>query len=336
MLKKYTTLKDIANKLEVSVTTVSKALNDHPDISVARKKQVMDLIKKLHYIPNTIAKNLRKSSTNFIGLVVSDSINPYGIQLIRGVEKELSLYNYNTLIFYNDEDPEKEIKIFKELLSINVAGVITVPAAGNSENIKYLKNFDLPYVLANRYLKKNKDNYVVADDVKAGYLATDYLINKYRSRKIIFINGFKGKVSSAMDRLTGYKNALKKNKLVYEESLVYSGIENQSSGYDIIKNIILKKHKIPFSIICYNDFIASGVIKALNDSHINIPKEIAVMGIDNIELLSFSYPSLSTIDISQFDIGKKSANLIISLIEKEKFQENKVVIEPKLIIRGST
>lgn len=331
-MKKATTLKDIAKKLGVSVTTISKAINKHPDISDKRRKQVLETIKQMKYVPNTIAVNLRKNITRFIGLIISDNTNPYFAKLVKGAEEEITSNGYHTIIFNSNENPDKEVAIINELLSIKVAGVIITPAMGSDKGVRILKNFNIPYILANRYINKNKDNYVVAGDVKASFIATNYLA-KNRFKKIIYINAFE-EFSSARDRRLGYINALKKNNLHVSNNQIYSNIINQSGGYKVTKDILLQ-HKSQFSILCYSDYIASGVIGYLNEEGIKIPGEVAVMGIDNVELFAFSNPRLSTVSLPKTTIGRESAKILLNLIKNPKNPESRLVIEPKLKIRDS-
>lgn len=332
-MEKTVRLKDIAKKLGVSITTVSKALNDHPDISEDRKEQILELVSEMKYIPNTIAQNLRKRSTKFIGLIITDNTNPYFARLIKGAEEEIAKHNYHTIIFNTNENPDRELEIIKDLLSINVAGVIITPVQGSSSNIKILRDFKIPFVLANRYIKKDEDNYVIADDAKAGYIATDYLIKK-GNNKIIFINGYED-LTSAVERKAGYMKALEDNELDYLESQVYSNIIDNTSGYEIVKKKVLAEHKPPYAVLCYSDYIASGVIKCLFENNLEIPNDISVMGIDNIKLLSFSYPSLSTVSIPKFQIGTESARMLFNLINNTDSKDNQLVLNSKLIVRDT-
>ncbi|MCL4416751.1 MAG: LacI family transcriptional regulator [Actinobacteria bacterium] len=332
-MKEATTLKDIAKKLGVSITTVSKAISNHPDISEKRKEQVLEAIKDMKYVPNIIAKNLREKSTKFIGLIISDNTNPYYARLIKGAEEEIANRNYHTIIFNTDENSDKEVSIINDLISLNVAGVIITPARGNGRSIKILRDYNIPFVLANRYIKKNEDYYVVANDFKAGFIAADYLA-KNRFKKIIFINGFKG-ISTARDRCEGYVSALKENNINSDKNWIYNDIIDQKSGYNIIKESILPAYKKYFSILCYSDYIASGAIKYLTEKGIKIPEEVAVMGIDNTELLSFSYPGLSTVVIPKFVIGNKSAKLLFNIIKNPDYPKNPIILEPELKIRDS-
>lgn len=332
-MDKVTKLKDIAEKLGVSITTISKAINNHPDISYKRRQQILKTIEDMQYLPNIIAKNLRQKSTKFIGLIVSDNTNPYYARVIKGAEDEIVGLNYDTILFNTAEDPDRELKIINNLISIKVAGVIITPAMGNSRSIKKLKEFKIPFVLANRYINKNEDYYVVADDFKAGFIATNYLIKK-RFKKIIYINSFES-ISSSKNRRKGYIEALKENNIEVNKNWIYDNIIDQNGGYNITKKRILSTHKKLFSILCYSDFIASGVIKCLVEKGIKIPEEVAVMGIDNTEILSFSYPGISTVSIPKFKIGKESAKLLFNIIKDYNYPRSPIILEPVIKIRDS-
>ena len=243
--------------------------------------------------------------------------------------------NYHTIIFNSDENPEKEIKFIKELISINVAGVIISPARGNTGGIKMLKQYNIPYVLCNRYINKKSDYYVIADDYKAGFIATEYLL-KNGPKKIIFLNGFKG-ISCARERLLGHKTALRKNNLPIIKKQFYEDIINGQDGYNIMEKIF-SENKPPFSILCISDFVATGVIKYLINKGIKIPDEISVMGIDNIQKFSYSFliPSLTTVDIQQNLIGLNSAIMLFNLINNLENPGGKhIVIDTKLVIGNS-
>ena len=331
-MNKSTTLKDIAKELEVSVTTVSKAIHNHPDISDSRRKQILSLVKKMQYVPNSIAQSLRTRKSKFIGLIISDNTNPYYSMLIQGVEREISSRNFYTIIFNNNEDVDKELGFISELRSLNVAGIIITPALNDEKSVAILRKYHIPFVLANRYINREEDSYVIADDIKAAYLVSDYLI-KNRSKNLIYINGYE-EISSARDRKQGYINALQDNKINILIENIYNGVINQAGGYQITKDI-LKRHKLPFSILCYSDYVASGVIKGLSENGIKIPEEVAVAGIDNIELFSFSHPSLTTVDIPKSQIGSECVKILFNLMKDRNYKKNRIVFEPKLIIRES-
>ena len=317
----------------LSITTISKALNNHPDIPEVRKKEIKALVERMNYVPNTMAKSLRNKKTNFIGLVVSDNSNPYYARVVKGVEAYLSLQGYQPLIFNNNEDAEKELLFIKELRSINVAGVILTPALGNTDSVDLLKKFRIPYVLANRYLDRNKDNYVIVNDYQAGYIATRYLIEK-RGKKVLFINGNE-QISAARERFEGYLSAMKEMGVTVKKDWIYNNNTTQEDGYNQTRKI-LSMHKPPYSLLCFSDYVAIGAMKAIYEKGLRIPQDVAVMGIDDIDLFAFVHPGLTTVNVPKRELGHKSAELLISLIrDPEKVKGRQIVLEPKLVIRES-
>ncbi len=332
-MKRAVTLKDLAQKLNTSVTTISKALNNHPDISEKRKHEIIKLADEMNYIPNAMAKNLRSQKTNFIGLIIGDNSNPYFSWIVKGVEERLATEGYHTLIFNSNEDPAKEIEFIIELRSLNVAGVIITPAAGNEESSELLQEFGIPYVLVNRYINKDTDNYVIVDDEKAAFLAAEYL-TKYKYERIFYLN-FIDKVSTARERLRGYKKALITNGYSPKQDWIINGCVNQTDGYNIMRNL-LDKYNSPFSVLCYSDYIAVGAIRAINERDIKMPDEVAIMGIDGIDIVSFMRPRLSTVHITINELGRKSADILIDIVsEKDYSNVRQVVLQPRIVIRDT-
>ncbi|MDD5017796.1 MAG: LacI family DNA-binding transcriptional regulator [Eubacteriales bacterium] len=335
-MRKNITLKDIASELGVTAMTVSKALNNHPDISEARKKQILEMAEKMNYIPNALAKNLRTKSSSLIGVIVADNSNPYFANSIKGVERVLSLNNYHSIIFNSNEDPKRERMFINDLRSLNVAGIIMAPALGNKQNVEMLKGIHIPYVLFSRYIDEITDTYVIADDISAGYLATKYLLEK-KGGKVVFINSNLD-VSTARNRMLGYNKAFAESGLPIDSGLVFSGALYISDGYELTKKI-LKKISPPFSLLCYSDYIAIGALQALSEENIKIPQDVALMGIDNIEYSAFTNPKLSTVALPSMQIGISSANLLIKIIKSKTsldIKSKQIILRPHLMIRDST
>ena len=339
-MKKATRLKDLADGLGISITTVSKALNNHPDISEARKREVLELAKKMNYIPNEVAKSFRRQKTKFIGIVLSDNSNPYNARVIKGIEETLSAKGYYSLILNSNEDVNKEIQLVKELRSLNVAGILISPASGNHESTELLDKFDIPYVLVNRYIDKERDNYVVVNDQKVAYMAVKHL-NTHGNDKVFFLN-YMSSVSSSADRLQGYEKALVDCGLTPNPNWVIPECMNQTDGYEAMKRI-LEKYSPPFSVLCYSDYIAIGAICALQEKGIRLPEDVAVMGIDDIGILSFVRPGLTTIGVPKRRLGAKSADLLIQLMEQRSREDiltppepKHFILEPELIVRETS
>lgn len=331
-MKKRVTLKDIAEELNVSVTTISKAINNHPDISTVRRQQVIELLEKRNYIPNYMAKNLRGFDSKFIGLIVSDNTNPYYAMAIKGVESVLSKHGFFTLIFNTNEQISTECNFVREMLGIGIAGVLITPAMGNTESLDILSSNSIPYVCLHRYASKGKGPYVVADDVEAAYLGTKYLLEKYK-RPVILINASRV-ISTAQNRFEGYCKALSEEGLAFNPELVIENVITQSQGYETAKELIKKVRK-NISIICYSDYVATGVIMCLIESNIRIPQDITLVGIDGISMFSYIYPGLTTVHLPKFELGAIGAELLLNLINGQKEIETKISLKPALHIMGT-
>jgi DNA-binding LacI/PurR family transcriptional regulator len=335
-MKRNVTLKDIATKLNTSVMTISKALNNHPDISAKRKQEVLELAASMNYVPNAVAKSLRNHKSKFIAIVVGDNSNPYYARIIKGAEETLSKKGYLTLIINSQEDPDKELMLIDQLRSVHIAGVLLTPAAGNIESAEHLDKYGIPYVLVNRYLDKEKGNYVVADDYNAGYLAASKLAMK--KDRDIFALWFIPKVSTAREREEGFIQALKDNGIEFDKSHIVYGCVNHHDGLRAMHDL-LDEFKPPMSVICYSDFIALGAMTAIRERGLKIPDDISIIGIDDIEFLDYSIPRLSTIGIPKFRLGKRAAELLIKILNKDPNEEinfeHQIVLATELIDRDS-
>ena len=326
------TMRDIASVLGVTVTTVSKSLRNHPDVSPQMRRKVLEAADTLNYVPNTFARGLRSNRSTFVPVLITDIANPYFSEIIDGVESVLRTEGYDILIFDTKEKSDLEISIISKIIGIKPAGVILTPARSSALAVPALRSAEIPYVLTNRYLARGEDNYVVADDMRAAYLAAQHLITR-RSSNVIFVNGSMG-ISCAADRLDGYRKALSDYNVPFNSGLLYGDCNNQKDGYNAAKDIFAH-HKPPLSVLAYSDFVASGVLRFALEAGLEIPGEVAVMGIDNIDLYSFAHPSLSTVTLAKHEIGAAAANLLLRLIGGDKLSEEQIVLGPELVVRES-
>jgi DNA-binding LacI/PurR family transcriptional regulator len=342
-MKKVTRLKDLAEGLNVSITTVSKALNDHPDISPKRKKEILDYAKKMNYMPNQVARSFRQQKTKLIGVIFSDNTNPFYARVIRGIEEVMFRHGYHCILMNSYEDVERETQFIDELRGLNVAGVLLTPAAGNGKSTRLLEQYDIPYVLVNRYLEKEKNTYVALDDYQAGYMAAKHLCS-YGNENIFFLN-FLPEVSSSKGREAGYRQALEDCGVAARAEWIIAGCMNQNDGYEAAKRI-LEKVKPPVSIMCYSDNIAIGAAGAVQERRYTLPHDVALIGTDDISLLSFLSPRFTTIGVPKMRMGRKGAELLIERIRaKEKADEldeesgwtdQQILMEPELLIRETS
>lgn len=340
-MRNVTKLKDLAEELHVSITTVSKALNDHPDISEKRKKEIQEYARKVNYRPNQVAKSFRQRRTNMIGVILNDNANPVNARIIRGIEETLFNSGYCCVMMNNHENVEDELKMIEELRSLNVAGVLLSPAAGNKKSCELLKKYEIPYVLIQRYIQEDEDTYVIVDDYKAAYIATEYL-GSYQNDKIFFLNFMEG-VSSSKNRLRGYKQALQDLGMSIHEEWIFQNCRNQADGYECMKQILLH-HEPPFSVLCYSDYIAIGAICAIQERGFKLPYDVALVGNDDIDILSFVKPRLTTVAVPKLRMGIRATQLLLQMLEKQGDEDDEkescpkshAVLKPELIIRETS
>ena len=332
-----TTLKDIAKAAGVSVTTVSKVLKNHQDISDNTKKIIRDLCKKMNYIPNANASSLRKKFSNLISIMICNNSNPFYDELIKSVQEELTKSGFISLIYITRENEDMEQMYIRQLKGLNVSGVLITPASEKS--IFLLRELDIPYVLLGRYVDKDKDNYVVPDDEQGGYLATKHCIKQAPFAPVyLFLAG--EQISTSNDLCKGYFKALNESHISLDTSqtIFFNAYDNYNACQ--IAGRIIKETRPPYSFVCESDFVASGVIKALQDAKISIPEEAKVVGIDNLSLFSFMHPQLTTVDIQIQEIGKNGVSILKNIIAKKKRNQKTsarhLIMPVKLIKREST
>lgn len=336
-MKRKITLKDIALRAGLNATTVSRALQDSPLVAEETKKRVQELAEELNYIPNLNAKYLRGKRTNIVGLIVDDNTNPYYAHIIEAIQRNLREKDYFILTFNNYENVEDEMEIVKIMCSFNVAGILLTPARGNRKSIELLQENGIPYVLVSRYGRKGEDNYVVVDDEQAGYIAAKHILSRHR-RKLFFLNQYQG-ISTVECRTRGYEKALREFGIEPQKEWEIYNCATKKLGYEAMQQLLLTQEP-PFSVLCYNDYVAEGVLSAIYDSAYKIPDDISVMGIDNVEPVDVGRYRLSTVDVHMQEIAKLSVDRLVTLIEGQAKGENigpkRIILTPELIKGGTT
>lgn len=289
------TIKDIARSMNVSITTVSKVINNHSDISKATRKKVLDRIAEMGYTPNIMATNLRKTKANLVALVLSDISKPYFAKVIAGYENTLEAAGYHTMTFSSMESGAREERFIQQIVAMNFAGIIIDPAQNSCFKKDILMHAGIPFVFSNRYLEVDSDYYVVADNELAGYLATSHLLERKPNSPVLCVNG-PNHISPTVTRYEGYRRALAKHQGVFNECFVYHNCFDLKDAYHI-GNKIVKEHIPPFSIFCSTDQFAVGILRALYDNGLQVPDQVSVIGIDDIDIASYLTPSLTTISL---------------------------------------
>lgn len=328
------TIKDIAKEANVSATTVSRVLNNKPGVSIKTKKKIEHLIEVMGYNPNSVARGLVLNKTYTIGLIIPDISNPFFPEMARGVEDKATELGYSVVYYNTDKDKREEKRAIALLRSKQVDGIIvSFFSRSIKKELKKLEEMNYPVVRVDSNLKKSIYPSVTIDSVSSAYRATEYLINMGHRK----IGHMTGKMNSRAARhlLVGYKNCLRKYGLEFCMDWIIEGDFTKESGYHQMKKILQWKEK-PTAIFFANDLMAIGAYKALYEMGYKVPDDISIIGHDDIEFSSYIIPPLTTMKLSEYNLGYYAADILIKSIEnKEGDIEESIILHPELIERAS-
>lgn len=337
---KEITLKEIAHTLGISITTVSKALKNYPDVSDKTKKAVIELATKLHYTPNSFAVNLRTKESKTIGLIIPEIVHHFFSNVINAIIDEAEKNGYLVIILQSNETLALEKKQVALLINKRVDGIIMSLSneSNNDEHIQEIINRQIPFVMFDKIAKLANCSKVVIDDQKAAFDAVQHLIN-IGCKKIAHIRGPLNP-QNAIDRHIGYKKALEKNGIPYNDALVYT-CENVTfeEGKDFAAQII-NQHENVDGIFAITDLVAVGAIDYLNKKNIKIPHDIAVIGFSNWFMSQVITPTLSTVDQPSNEMGRAAFYLLLEEMNCHKdsipFKPRTIELNTSIIEREST
>ena len=314
-----TTLADIARALGVSKMTVSRAINNHPEISPETRARILDAAQRMNYRPNQFARALTTNRSFLLGVVVPDLMHSYFAEICRGIETVAKPLGYQNLICSTDEDTANEESEVEALLP-RTDGLILASSASPSETKFYrrLVRERAKLVLIDRQLEGIKCPTVTTDDVKVGELATEHLLNLGHAR----VGHLKGTVASTASlRFEGYRKALAKKRISFDAELVRECGFTESDGYRATREW-LSNGDLPSAIFAANDPAAIGAMSAITEAGLRIPEDIAIVGGGNIHYGDMLSVPLTTIAWSTSEMGQAAARLLIDLVEGERGQKS--------------
>lgn len=337
MKKEKSTIHDIARKLNITASTVSRALNDHPRISEGTKKAVQRAAQKLNYQPNHLAAALRSGRSNILGVIVPTVDRSFFSSVVRGIEEIANHSRYNVMICQSYDIHEKEVAAVEALLSARVDGIIASYAkeTKNFDHFMKAKERGIPVVLFDRSNDELELSHVVVDDFLGAYKATEHLIQQGCKRVGHFTNT--RPISIFKDRLRGYKEALLAHGLPYDESLVVESNLQLDDGRDSMLQLLNRK-EIPDGIFSSSAYGILGALQVLMEKGFKVPQDVALVGFSNEPYTSFTEPSLSTVEQHSLRMGNAAAEIFLEEVsdEEKKFIPQKIVLKPELIIRQSS
>ncbi len=323
------TLKEIAEKCSVSITTVSNILNGKSNVSQATKDRVLQVIKETGYRPNYMARGLRASKTNSVGIIIDDLTEFSSTGIIDGIMSYFDENHYKAILenlrfyskwgtkWYHNKDYEDSVQqAIDEFEAIKVDGIIYV--AGHARSISCIpENISVPLVISYAFSEQEGISSVEFDDVKAACDITKHLI-KNGHKRIAVIAGSKNNIHTGR-RLEGFKQAMKENKLSVKDSDIRYGNWDTPSGYENAKELLPGSDYT--AVFCFNDLMAAGVYDYLYENKLVPGKDISVAGYDNRTMSQYLKPPLTTVEIPLYDIGRKSAELILHQIQNPDDKE---------------
>ncbi len=339
MKSSQVTIKDIAKALNISASTVSRALKDHPDISPDTKKAVMDLADELNYQPNSIAQSLRKRHTNTIGVVIPEIEHFFFSAVISGIEDVAYKAGYNIIITQSNESSEREKQNLQTLFNTRVDGVIASVARDNVNYNHYQNLVDKGIALAffDRVADEVDTHKVVVDDEFGAHEATVHLITEGYKR-IAHLAG-PANLTISLNRMNGYKRALNEYGIPIKDEHICICGEGTFEEAETITTQLLNSTSPPDALFANNDMAAYGAMKAIKKKGLSIPEDVAIVGFSNWRFASLIEPALSSVAQPGFEMGQEATRLLIAEINNQSDtplpSENRI-LKTNLLVRESS
>lgn len=331
--KKNTSIYDIAKSLNVSASTVSRALQDHPRISAEVRKLVQKKAREMNYKPNRMAVNLKLGKSNTIGVVVPNINRNFFSSVIDGIEEEAYREGYDVLICQSQESYEKEKKIITSLAQGRVDGVIASIASGTRDYTHFntLEEDGIPLVLFDRMAEGIKAGKVVVDDYRGAAMVVEHLLRQGRKRIFHYAGG--QHVSVWKQRCCGYRDTMCNHGIEPEENWIIIGETSQEEGRKFARQLLQREDR-PDAVFCTSDFVAMGLMLELLKNGVRVPEDIAVCGYANEPMDALVTPSLSSVDQFSKQMGQQAARMLLERLNGGNPAD--VLLEPELIVRDST
>ena len=328
---KQITINDIARLAGVSKSTVSRVLSSPSMVKKSTRDTVLKLVQEHGFVPNHLAQGLAGVATKTIGIVVDELYNSFFIEIVEGVDRIMSNFDYSLQLYSSRWVEEKELHHVSSLISKRVDGILLAPISHKGETIEMLKHSGVPFVLVN-CIPEDKDlHYVAFDNYKGGELVADY-VNAIEKEQVILITGYPHQTMN--DRVEGFYSKVNNS----ENIIHYKGIKTFEDGLEIA-SILLARNRLRDKktvLFITNDNVAVGVSHQLSCMGIEIPEQVMIIGFDDIKLSSLCKIPLTTVSQSIQDIGKLAALDLLDLIRGQDIGPSGHILEPKLIIRESS
>jgi LacI family transcriptional regulator len=326
-------MKDVAKLAGVSISTVSRVINNTIPVEEETRRKVEEAIRKVNFKPNLLARGLRSKSGHMIGLVVPEILHQTFTYWIKYAEESVAAKGMNLILGNTQNDPDLEERFIDSLIQRHIDGIIFSRVSDKSHVLHILEKTDIPFVVLDRALGVEDVPTVVLDNYKAGFIAGEYL-SQLGHRKVVCITGPLD-IGLSRERLQGFRDGLKENEIDLPEEWIIEGDFGYQSGIDAAQQLFSHR-ELPDAIWAHSDLTAIGVMNQFSRNGYKVPEDVSIMGMDNISMAEMKYPTLTTIDQPYREMIEKAIDMIIRQRKREPLEKMRVVLEPSLIVREST
>ncbi|TSB48087.1 catabolite control protein A [Alkalicoccobacillus porphyridii] len=329
-----TTIYDVAREAGVSMATVSRVVNGNPNVKPTTRKKVLEAIERLGYRPNAVARGLASKRTTTVGVIIPDISSIFFSELARGIEDIATMYKYNIILCNSDQNKEKEIHLINTLLEKQVDGIVYMGGEITEEHAIQFKRSPVPIVLAATLDQEQTFPSVNIDYKQAAEDAISMLIEKGHTR-IGMLSGSLDDPINGYQKFAGYRSALDKHQITFDEDLIVLGDYTYDSGIEAMESFVGMK-EMPTAIFASSDEMALGVIHGAQDKGYHVPDDFDVIGFDNTRLSVMVRPTLTTVVQPMYDIGAVSMRLLTKFMNKEEVADHTVQLPHRIEFRQST
>lgn len=331
------TLLDIANRVGVSVATVSLAINNKGAVRAETKEKILQTAREMGYTPNAMAQMLANERRKIIGIVVTDLSNVYFGQLINDCVSWIQEHGYQPLIASSQDKYAIEEKVIDHFIALRVAGVIIIPPTRGYSKVRYLKkleSYGIKYIFLSSYYEDSDAPYVMVDLKKGSYQAVKYLLDL--GHRDIYFFGTDPSLIPTSNRMEGYYDAYRERSLQSsEDQIVFCEGADFASAYSKMTSLLEENVRID-AVVTINDIMALGCLRALNEGGIRVPEDISLIGYDDIIYSEVASISLTTVHQDIGELARRTVNMLCNMIRADTQSTDKLLLEPYLIVRGST
>lgn len=328
------TIYDVAREANVSMATVSRVVNGNQNVKPATRKKVLEVIERLEYRPNAVARGLASKKTTSVGVIIPDISNNLNAELARGIEDIATMYRYNIILANSDQNEEKELSLLDTMLGKQVDGIVMMSEEVTDNIQRAVEACPVPIVLAGSISSTEKVASVNIDYYNAAFEAVETLIDNGHKR-IAFVSGPLQYTVNGQHKLAAYKDALEKANIEIDDALIVAGDGSYDDGLESWENLS-ELQQPPTAIFVGNDELAIGLVHGIQDSGKNVPNDVEIISFENSKLARMVRPKLTSVVLPLYDIGAVAMRLLTKYMNKEEVEQQHVILPHRIEKRGSS